>query len=273
MGILIGGIVLAVIGLILWIVKGKKEGKSATLELTETSSVSEVTENYTSTQESLGDGSFTHFVELKGNAHTDSPLTSELAKEAVVYYKSVVEHKYEREENKKDSQGNMRKQWVKHTDIVSQNERWADGFGIKDSSGFIEIDANSSQLDTEQLHSNFEKGEPTQSGMNLKIGGVSINFGSSNKGTRTIGYNYKEVGIRMNSKLYVLGDANDRDGSLIVSKPKDKSQPFIVSTKSEDELLAGLGSSIKGLKIGAFVCWGLGGITVVVGLLKMLNIM
>ena len=44
MGLLIGGVVLAVVGVILWIVKGKKEGTSAALELTDTSTVSEVNE-------------------------------------------------------------------------------------------------------------------------------------------------------------------------------------------------------------------------------------
>jgi hypothetical protein len=36
----------------------------------------------------------------------------------------------------------------------------------------------------------------------------------------------------------------------MVSKPKDKKTPFIVSTKSEDELTSKLGSTIKALKIG-----------------------
>jgi hypothetical protein len=272
MGLLIGGVVLAVVGVILWIVKGKKEGTSAALELTDTSSVSEVNENYQSITESVGSGSFTHFCELKGVAHADSPLTAELSNDQVVYYKSIVEHKYERQENKKDAQGNIRKQWVKHTDVVSENERWADGWGLKDDTGFIAIEPAKAKLHTDQLMSKFEKGEPTQSGLSIKLGGVSIGLGSSNNGHKTIGYNYKEIGIKLNTDLYVLGDANDRDGELRVSKPTDKSQPFIVSTKSEDELVSGLGSSIKGLTIGAYVCWGLGGLVAIAGVLKVVGV-
>ncbi|UKN02680.1 E3 ubiquitin ligase family protein [Paracrocinitomix mangrovi] len=272
MGYLIGAAVIAIVGLILWIVKGKKEGQSAAMELADTSKVSEVNELFESISGSMGSGSFTHFCEIKGVAYTDNPLKSQLAEAEVVYYKSVVEHKYERLENKKDSNGNITKQWVKHTDIVSENEQWAQGWGVKDETGFIKIDPGKAKLHTESLMSKFEQGEPQQSGLSVKIGGFSLGIGGGNNGHKTIGYNYREEGIKLNTELYVLGDANDRDGALKVSKPQDNKQPFIVSTKSEDELVSGLGSSIKGLKIGAFVCWGLGAALVVAGLLNILGI-
>ena len=273
MGLLIGGALIAIVGVILWMVMGKKAGQSAHLELTDTSTVSEVKENYESITGSLGSGNFTHFCELKGQAHSDQPITAELSNESVVYYKSEVIHKYERLENKKDSQGNMQKKWVKHSDTVSENEAWAQGWGVKDATGFVAINPKKSKLDSMQLHSKFEKGDPSKSGLDIKLGGVSIGLGGGgNSGHKTIGYEYKEIGIKQGQDLYILGDANDRDGSLIVSKPKDKKYPFIVSTKSEDELQAGLGSAIKGLKIGAFVCFGLGGALAVAGLLNILGV-
>ena len=271
MGILIVGAVVAIVGLILWMVMGKKQGQSAHLELTETSTVAEIKENYDSINGSMGSGNFTHFCEVKGTAYSDQPLTASQSNEKVVYYKSSVIHKYERLENVKDSQGNIKKEWKKHSDTVSENEEWAQGWGVKDSTGFIAINAKKSKLDTMQLHSKFEKGE-NQSGLNIKLGAVSIGIGGGNNTNKTIGYEYKEVGIKMDQNLYVLGDANDRDGSLIISNPKDSKLPFIVSTKSEDELQAGFGSSIKGLKIGAFVCFGLGAVGIIVGLLKVMNV-
>lgn len=116
--------------------------------------------------------------------------------------------------------------------------------------------------------SKFEKGD-NPSGLNVNLGGLKIGLGGAGSSDyRSIGYEYLEEGIKMGADLYVLGDANDRDGALKVSKPKDSKQPFIVSTKSEDELTAGLGSAIKGLKIGAFVCFGLGAVIIIVGALK-----
>lgn len=273
MGFLIAGAIIGIVGLILWIVKGKKEGKVATLDLTDTSKVSEVRENYESIRSSVGDGSFTHFCELKGVAYADSPLQSELAKQAVVYYSAKVVHEFEKLETKKGADGKMEKKWVKGSDVISDNTQWANGWGVKDDSGFVKIDPAKAELHTEQIFSNFERADATDnSAMSLKLGGVSIGLGAKNPGMKTLGYRYTEHAIKMDTDLYVIGDANDREGDLMISKPKDSKQPFIVSTKSESELVGSLGSSIKGLAIGAYVCWGLGGLAIVAGALKMIGL-
>lgn len=272
MGFLIGGFVVAVVGVVLWIVMGKKAGKAAILDLTETSKVSEVEENYNSMVSSMGNGSFTHFCEIKGVAHADNPLKSDLSEEDVVYYSTKVVHEYKVKERRKDSNGNYQTKWVNKTETVSENSQWADGWGVKDDSGFVPINASKAELHTQQLFSNFEQGNPSDNGgLKLKIGNFSLGVGG-NTDYKTIGYRYTEEGIRLNTNLYVLGEANDRDGQLLISKPNDK-QPFIVSTKSEDELQSGLGSSIKGLKIGAFACWGAGAVLAIVGIMKMVGIM
>lgn len=270
-GLLIGGAVVALIGLFLWISKSKKEGKSAILSVTETSKISEINENFESIRSSMGNGNFTHFCEIKGVAFSDTPVTSELAKKPVVYYSSKVIHEYERLEEKKDANGKITRNWVKKSDTVSDNTIWASGFGVKDDTGFIQIDPAKAELHAIQIHSNFEKGEPNADALvKFKIGGVSFGLGDKNPDKRTIGYRYTEVAIPMNQDLYVIGDANDREGKLQVSKPKESRYPFIVSTKSESELEGDLGSSIKGLKIGAFICWGLGGGLAIFGLIKMI---
>jgi hypothetical protein len=269
-GLLITGAVIAIVGLFLWIAKGKKEGKSALLSVTETSKISEINENFESMRSSMGNGNFTHFCEIKGVAHSDSPLTSELAKKQVVYYSSKVTHEYERLEEKKDSQGKITKNWVKKSDVVSDNTNWAQGFGVKDETGFILIDPAKAELHAVQIHSNFEKGDPTGDAViKFNLGGIKFGIGDKTPDKRTIGYRYTETAIPMNQDLYVLGDANDREGRLQVSKPKESRYPFIVSTKSETELAGDLGSSIKGLKIGAIVCLAVGAGLAVYGLIAM----
>lgn len=269
-GLMIFGAVVAIVGLFLWMAKSKKEGKSAVLSVTETSTVSEINENYESMRNTMGAGNFTHFCEVKGAAHSDNPLTSELAKEKCVYYSAKVVYEYERLEEKKDAQGKITKDWVKKSDVVSDNTKWADDFGVKDSTGFIFINPAKAELHAVQVHSAFEKGEPNQdSAIKLNIGGVSLGLGSKNPGHRTIGYRYTETAITLGKDLYVIGDANDKEGKLQIAKPADKKQPFIVSTKSESELAGDLGSSIKGLTIGAYICWGLGAGLAVFGLIKM----
>lgn len=270
-GLLIGGAVVALIGLFLWMAKSKKEGKSAILSVTETSKISEVNENYQSMISSMGNGNFTHFCEVKGVAFSDSPITSELAKKECVYYSAKVVHEYERLEERRDSNGKLTRNWVKKSDVVSDNTNWAAGFGIKDDSGFILIDPAKAELHAVQVHQNFERDMNSDAILKFKIGNVSFGLGDKDPNRRTIGYRYTEMAIPLNHHLYVIGDANDREGRLHISKPKESRYPFIVSTKSESEISDNLGSSIKGLKIGAFICWGLGAALAVYGLISMLG--
>lgn len=269
---LIIGAIVAAVGIFFWIQKGKREGEGAAMALAETSTVAAVNENYQSISGSLGSGNFTHFVELKGQAHAESPLTSELAKEQVIYYKSQIVHKYERLEEKRDSNGKVNRRWVSRSETVQDNEQWADGWGLKDDSGFIEVDASKAKLDSEKLLSKHEQAEPQQSGLNVNLGGLKLNIGGGTNSSnyRSKGYEYTEYGIKVGTDLYVLGDANDRDGVLRVSKPTERSQPFIVSTKSEDELVSTADSKAKGAKIGAYVCWGLGAAGIIAGLVMII---
>ncbi len=269
MGFIITGVLLGALGLIMWIFKNKKEGKSLTLEMLETTPIKDIVENFEHITNSMGSGSFTNHVEVKGKAHAASPLTSELSEEEVVYYCAEVVHEYEKLETKTNSEGKKEKNWVKHQDTVSENKRWADGFGVQDSTGFIGLNATKSKLHLEDLFSKFEKGEPSQDGgMSLKIKGFSLSLGSANNGLRTIGYRYTEKGIRMGTNLYVVGEANDRDGQLEISMPKDKKNQFIVSVKSKEEVLGSLSSAAKGLKIGAFISFGLAVAAIIYGIIK-----
>lgn len=270
MVLLIVGVVLAIVGVILWVVKGKKEGQSAAMELAETSTVSAVMENYNSINASLGNGSFTHFVELKGKAHSDQPIKAELSQQDVVYLNKYTKHFFKEYQEKKESDGSIKMQWVKRDEVIGKTESWADDWGLKDNTGFIQIDGAKAKIETEKLTSQVEQAtEESSRGLNVKIGNFKMNLGGSpRKGDRqSLHFEHIEEGIKVNTDLYVLGDANDRDGVVRVSMPTDKKQPFIVSTKSEDELLAELGSSIKGLTIGAYVCWGLGGVGVIAGVI------
>ena len=273
MGYIITGVVLAVIGIILWIVKGKKAGKSNQLALFETSKVAEVIENYDSINASMGAGSFSHNVEIKGKAHSDTPLTGEFSNEPMVYFKSTLTHEYEKLQIKETSEGKKEERWVKHADVVADNERYADGFGVKDDSGFVAVNGRKSKFYIEKTHSSFEKGEATESskGISLRIKGMTVNLGGAKPNApRTIGYRYLESGIRQNANLLVIGEANDRDGSLIISQPSDKKELFIVSTRSKDEILGNIGGMIKGYTIGAFVFWCAAVAFTVVGIIKVI---
>ncbi|HIP37488.1 MAG TPA: hypothetical protein EYG85_11610 [Crocinitomix sp.] len=263
MGLIIGGIVLIAIGVILWIVKEKKANKLNVLEINETSNANELIENYKSLIDSHGPGTFSIYAELKGKAVSETPQISEFGKKECVYYRSVVTREYEVLKTNRSSNGHTTKNWVRKSETISSNTNTSPDFSIKDETGKILIDSRGAELYTVKTFSKFEQGnEPKGRGLNISFGGFSISSGPS---TRTIGFKYEEFCIPTNTDLYVIGDVNDRSGKLSISKPKDKKQPFIVSTKSEDELTGTLEGSVKGMKIAALISLILGGILVTYG--------
>ena len=271
MGYIIVGLVLAIVGGVLWFIMGKKAVKLGMLEDTETSTVKEVYENFTSMSDSFGAGNFSLYTELKGTAFANTPLQSEMSKKECVYYKATIKREYEELQKSRDSEGKVTKKWVRKSEEVSCNENTATGFALKDCSGEILIDMNGSEMYTIKSFSNFEQvPDNNDSSTKISIGGFSLTTKSNSATIRTIGYKSEEVSIPLNHQLYVLGDANDRSGKLMVSKPKDKKTPFIVSTKSEDELTAKLGSSVNGLKYGAFACFAIGGGLAIWGVIAMI---
>lgn len=266
MGLIIGGIIVICIGVFLWVANGKKAEKSAKLQLLDTTPIKDIIENFTSITDSMGKGSFSNYVEVKGTAYSDNEILSELTGEALLYSETRVIHEYESLEVKTDNNGKKRKEWVPKEDTVASNNRWAVDFGVKDESGFMLIDPTKSQLHTEHL---FEKFEPEEEdNLAKKVSGFAKLSSPSSKAKRTIGYRYREVGIKLGSPLYVAGNANDRNGELKISMSNNKEDDFIVSVKSKDQLLNNLSSAAKGLKIGAYILWAGGAALLIYGIIS-----
>ncbi len=274
MSYFIGVGIVAAIGVVLWIFKLKSARKSGALQLMDTSTVAEIQENYESITASMGSGSFTYQAELKGKAHADVPLKSVFTQEDVVYYSTTITHEYEELKEERGSDGKTTKKWVKKSERVSNDKRWADGFGLKDATGFIEVNGGQSNVHAEKLYSDFEKGDPVQQNggnMHISIKGVSIalnNRSTMNDRMRTIGYRYKEEGIRINKDLYIVGNANDRDGRLRIGVLPSSKDPFIVSAKSKDEVVGSYNSSAKILGIIAIIFWVIAAIILAMAIFK-----
>jgi hypothetical protein len=265
MGLLIGGIVLLIIGLVLWMLMNKRKAKMNVMDNYENTSAKEIHQNHQFFEEEYGKGSFSNFVEIRGNAHCEAPIQSEFAKEDVVYYKSIVTRDIEKRVQRRDSNGNTRWENVRSTEKVSENERKANFF-VKDTTGEVLVDTEGAEMHTMKIFSEYEQGtNPSNNWFNF--GGFS--FGTSS-GSTVLGYKYEEYAIPLNSHLYVLGEANDRAGKLRISKSTDKKQHFIVSTKTEDELKSSLQSNINIFKWSAIGLWVVGSCLTVAGIINMI---
>jgi hypothetical protein len=262
MGIVIG-IGLVVLGIGLVIARSSQSNKLMQIKGTETSKISELNDLTAEVAKEMGAGSFNQIAEVKGRSGCDNPLTSELAHAECVYYSMQVTREYEETYWDTDSNGNRRQQTRRGSDSVAHNVRSVP-FTVDDGTGKIKILPDGAQIVAEKVFSQFQPGEAH--GGTLSFGGLSFSLGGINfggGGTRTLGYRYEEEIIPTGRDLYILGEAVDSGGELAIQKPKDKKNKFIVSVKSEEELIRGTTTTITVLLITGLLA-GAGGITVAI---------
>lgn len=260
----ISGAILLVVGMIFLFIRNKRNTKLNHIVDNETSVISEIIENQEELSGSYGAGKFSLYTEIKGVAMANNPIVSEFSKQECVYYMSTVVREYEVLESSTSTEGKVSSKWVRKSEVVSSNENKAHDFVIRDNTGELLLNTEGSELFVKKTFSKFEEGDQTNSGLNLSIGSFTISSGSN---VKTIGYKFEEFALPLKTPLFVIGDANDRSGRLQLSKPTDK-RPFIISTKSEDEIISELHSSANWMLYAAIGSWIVGIGLLILGIVK-----
>lgn len=237
------GIVLLGLGGLFYYLREQSKNKVMNIKYNETSKISELMDTYKSIANELGEGNFSQVVELKGVSSCNQPLEAEFSGREVVYYKAEVYREYEVTVEKRDNEGRVTRNVERRSETVSNNERFVP-FLINDGSGSIKVDLEGAEKVAQQSVDRFDSQAPS---------GFSLNFGYSGD-SKTIGFRYKEHVIPVGAQLYVLGEASDRrGGGISVIKPADTKNHFIVSTKSEEELIKSSEGSATWYLVGAIV--------------------
>ncbi len=233
--------------------RGQKK-KLFDMQSTETSTVKDITETASSVGNEIGKGSFSQIAEVKGIGSSDSPLSAELSGTPCLYYTMSVSRQYEERRTVTDSEGRRRTETHRGSEVVASNTRSVP-FVLTDETGAITVDPSGAQFIAEKTFEEF-KPEPRQG---ASIGNFIFNIAVSSTGGRTtLGYTFTESAVPAGRPLYVLGEASDAGGSLSIRKPSEKGKRFIVSLKSEEELIDSAKGSAKGLLIGAVAALVLG---------------
>jgi len=257
MALIIVGVILIGIAVALWFNRKRQLNRSLNIKYYDTAKVVDVVDIYKQLREGLGGNYRGNVVELSGSARSDSPLQAEHTGQAAVYYRARVIHEYETLEivREQDEEGNYyeREVVVNHQETVSDNER-VTSFFLDDGSGEqIRITLDGATKHTVTTLDEYQPEPPSH------YNAYGIN------GTTT-GYRYIEEIIPLNAKLYVLGQAVEDSGELTVAKPsKDKDVEYIVSTKSEEELIKGAENSAKMSLYGTIALGIIGVVLIIVG--------
>lgn len=189
------------------------------------------------------DPNYRELVEVKGYAKAQQPIVTPYTGEDVAFYIAKTVQMSETTETYTDSQGNRRTRTVKHSDVLCEEESSVPLL-LKDNNGdeiVIETNGISSKLD---LQKTCDRLDSTNSGYNNRGYSNYRQFNIASRGNyRLLGFKKIEETFRSNAPLYALGEAYMRDGRIYLGPPKSPDLPFIVTSKSEEQLVKSKKSS------------------------------
>ena len=231
------GAALALGGAYLAFVQRKKaEGEIAELKFVQHTSLEEVQRAWKSV---AGQGTgYRDFVETGGKAVTDGDVLSPHGKIPSAYFTATVEREFEKDEMEKDDQGTLRRKTTRGSETVSSQKSAAPLY-IEDGGVRLPIDLDGASVDFRDGANRFE---PYESNRIYSFWGVSFTVP---QGTRTLGFRYAEKIIPLGHPLYIAGEVRESAGTLHIGKPSEKGKPFIVSVKSEEEVVKSRESGAK----------------------------
>lgn len=222
---------------------------------TETVASADLVHLHTAAVAAGGEGSFSEVVEVKGVVRTGpgGPLTSQMTDTKCAWHRHKVERKYR--EKYRDSDGDKRTRTKTET---LTSHRTTDLFYVEDATGKTLVRPSVIVHKPKKVLDEFEepKAKKTSQG-----GGFLATIGNIAKDMmddeNTIGFRRREWVLKDGARIYVLGEASDADGELVVGEPSDGSK-LLITTQTEEQM-----SEEKG-KQGALFTIG-GGVAALAG--------
>ena len=223
------GAVIALGGAYLAFVQKKKsEGQITELKFSKNSTLPDIKNAWKSVAEQgLG---YRDFIETTGKAVTDGQLLSQHGKIPCAYFTATVVREFEKDEMVKDDKGVVQRKTTRGSETVS-NQNSPTPLYVEDGGVRVPIDLDGASIDLKDGANRFE---PYESNRTYSFWGVSFTVP---QGTRTLGFRYAEKIIPLGHPLYIAGEVRESAGNLHIGKPSEKGKPFIVSVKSEEEVV------------------------------------
>jgi uncharacterized membrane protein len=264
---LIIGIVLIVLGVVLFFIRRSQQARLLDIRYTKTTTAKDLTDLAKSVSEGVGKaGAFRQIAELKGIILSETPLISEIAKVPCVSYRATVTREYEEvysETNPETKQ--VERKTRRASETISNNTRMVN-FLIKDATGIVLVNPKGAAMDHETVVDRFEPSSAGGTGT-ITFGGFRFSIPATASTGGTLGYRFHEESLPVGRTIYVLGEASDSSGQLMIQKPAEQGR-FIISLKSEEELVKAASSSIQWTLYGAVVCGVAGVVLIILGLVR-----
>ena len=252
---LIAGAILLVIAVGVLFLARSQQAKAHAARATETLTCGDLTQLAGGVGAEVGAGSFSQRCEVVGQAERGdgAPLTAPHSGIEVVWHHSTITHRYWENEDRRDSEGRTTRQRVDREETVSDVTSTAP-FVVSDGTGRVAVSPEGAQIDApERIVDRFDP--HTEAPPESFLGGLLR--GGEDSGT--IGFHHQEWIIRPGARLYVHGAVSDATGRLAFAKDGR----YVISTRSEEELVGAAESTARWATIAAAVA-GLAGVALVI---------
>jgi hypothetical protein len=256
---IIGGILILAGILVSVIIPIRLKNKNIEIQFMQTTTLAELKRILTDNAAAGLEG-YRHYVEIKGSSDSDMPQKAPFSEKQVAYYDADLFQVYEESVTYTDGKGNHHQKMQRSESLIS-NQKSSQNVALKDSQtgDKLYIDVSQPGIQLEPLKT-LDRFEPSG---NMNKYGFFQNFQFGNMGARTLGFRMVEKTIPLGQMLYAIGEAWLEGTRILMSTPRDKKNPFIVSTRSEEAI-------VQGNKTGANAALVIGIILAVAGILVMI---
>jgi hypothetical protein len=243
--ILIGGGLFAIFYL-----RPKTQNSVTEMKFMKTKTITELKEMFSQMDANGLGNDYREFVELKGSIVSENLVETPFSNRKVPYCESKLIQVTETKEQYRDSNGAMRTRVSKHENTIS-DEKTSQEIYLSDNSSnetvILEINGVGCNLD---IQKSFDRFEPKS---NLNNYRYFNSFSWNRYGAETLGFKMVEKTIEINQSLYVIGEAFRVGDKIHIGKPQDSKKPFIVTTKSEEDMINKSNQNAKTYLIGGIV--------------------
>ncbi len=259
-------LLLVVGGLVaIFYIRPKTQNNVTEIKYMQTKTISDLNDMFKQMDSNGLGNEYREYVELKGIVKSDDLVDTPFSNKKVVYCDSTLSQVTEVRKQYRDSNGYMQTRVTKRENVIS-NEKSSQEIYLKDNSSqdiiTLEINATGCKLDIPRTFDRFEPKE------NLGNYRYFRSFSWNRYGAETLGFKMTEKTINANQNLYVIGEAFRIGDQIHIGKPQDNKRPFIVTTKSEEDLINRSTQNAIFTLIGGIVLIGIGIVMLISTLMK-----
>jgi hypothetical protein len=260
-GLIVVGAILIAIGAGMIFYKKKVEDKITNVKYHDKTDLKSVLDMCQSISKDLGNGHFSQIVKTSALATIDRPFKGEFSKMDCVYCETEVIHMFDELQETKDDNGRVQRKWVARTESLGSN-KVGEEFWLNDNTARVMVNVDGANLGLKnEVYREVKTQRPVQFSF--------TNYNPlQNDKRKSTGYIEVERHLKPNTTLFVVGELHDREGAPKITRPKDKKESFVVSTKSEEDVIKALESKSKMLYYGGIVLAVIGLLVIVSSFFK-----